>query len=783
MSMFLSQVLSLLTEPAGSLTYHLVLAFSIAWAFQAALALPRFAESRPARRLAFGLGVLLLLRVVLFIAALLGSQGLINTSAVLPLLDRAVTLLGLVVIVWLWAFPTAARSADTAVLLLGLLTLTAAVLGIIWWQQQGVSSPFNPTAVASGAEIYALVLLALGILLLAARRQAGWLLGLPALILLVLGHAGQLWLLDLQGDYPGVVRLAQIPAYALLALLPQRILLYRAELGEAEIEAAPAAETTAGDWAAAALLSLSETEDEEARSRALARALAHLLPADRAILIRTRGGQPAFPVAAAYDRVSGQSLNITSLDASQIPKISAAAEDGRSLRLNPLNADPDLLGIARLLDVSPTFGLLVVPVPPSAGLDLLAGLFLAPEGRGEWSVEDEDRAARLLAALLRLPPGAAQSVPAPAENDGTREQLLLAQQQINRLQEENERLIAQLGTLSQAADSDRSQIESLSAMLAVQAELQQQMERLQAENEALKRSVEAASAQSTEEGGLEGELRLALQEVALLRSALAQADARLEALRNGSPNPAGPGYDFIASIVQELRQPLSSLAGYTDFLLGGSLGPLGGMQRKFMERIKVATERLDRLADDLDRLMLLEHDGRLPQKPGVVAAALVEAAAASTAEQYKDRRLRLQVELPEDLPTLATDPEAVTLALSHLLQNAGDATPEEGKVVLEVRLQEEEETRELVLQVTDQGGGVPQADLERIFTRSPGAESPPITGLGDRGAGLLIAKTLVEALGGRMQASSKPGKGTTFSLLLPVAPVVDEPDSRRDAAV
>ena len=101
----LRQIFSVLTEPAGSLIYHLILVFSIAGALQSAFVHWRSSEFPQARRTLFGLGMLLVAQLGLFVLTALGSQGLINLPLVLPPLDRALTLFSLIWMIWLWAFP------------------------------------------------------------------------------------------------------------------------------------------------------------------------------------------------------------------------------------------------------------------------------------------------------------------------------------------------------------------------------------------------------------------------------------------------------------------------------------------------------------------------------------------------------------------------------------------------------------------------------------------------------------------------------------------------------
>jgi signal transduction histidine kinase len=102
-----------------------------------------------------------------------------------------------------------------------------------------------------------------------------------------------------------------------------------------------------------------------------------------------------------------------------------------------------------------------------------------------------------------------------------------------------------------------------------------------------------------------------------------------------------------------------------------------------------------------------------------------------------------------------------------MLQNAGSATPVEGKVSLKVQTTVDEGKPYVMIQVTDNGGGIPEEDLPRVFTRLYRADNVLIQGVGDTGVGLSIAKTLTEAQHGRIWVESQPGVGATFCVLLP----------------
>jgi signal transduction histidine kinase len=299
----------------------------------------------------------------------------------------------------------------------------------------------------------------------------------------------------------------------------------------------------------------------------------------------------------------------------------------------------------------------------------------------------------------------------------------------------------------------------------MQTEAQKAIERLKKENDDLR-----AAKGGTASNQMEGELRLTLEEIAHLQNLLAQANLRvLELEKGGASARTTEQAEVIASISQELRQPMSSIVGYTDLLLGESVGILGALQRKFVDRIKASTERIGNLIDDLIQVNTLET-GLTDLKPEPVDLNLIiDNAMSYTSSQVREKNISMHLDLPKNMEPIYADREALQQILIHLLQNAGAASPLEGSVHLRVQRRAEEGIEYVLIQVKDSGGGIPAEDLPRVFTRLYRADNVLIQGVGDTGVGLSIAKTLTEAQKGRIWVDTEAGVGATFSVLLPIA--------------
>jgi signal transduction histidine kinase len=374
----------------------------------------------------------------------------------------------------------------------------------------------------------------------------------------------------------------------------------------------------------------------------------------------------------------------------------------------------------------------------------------------------------VLHLLDRRPEPAPEPIKTAPDNSRVQDQVESLKSLVAHLHDENQVLTTRLAQTVEAGRSDK-----LEALLVVQKESQDVIRQLQQENEHLRAAVDGM-VEHREEDHLETEMRDTLKEMARLQNALAGANMKILSLemQNRTVMPSDTEVqEVIISTIQELRQPITSVIGYTDLLMAETVGLLGTLQRKFLERVRASTERMRSLLEDLIRITVIEG-GKLELTSGLVdTAEVIDAAVAATRGQIQEKGISLQLDLPDDLPKLRADQDALEQIMVHLLQNASSVTPPDGVILFRACVEENEEQPYLLLQVTDSGGGIPPEDLPRIFFRNFRAENPLIQGIGDKGIGLSIAKVLVESHGGRIWVDSISGKSATFSVLIPTGHV------------
>ncbi len=748
-------------------------------------------RARPAKldgRVNVAMGVLMGLRLIelpVFVQAWLGQAAAQHASA--PL-ERGILLTSFVILAWLWARPNGESGRRQLVFGAELLVaLAATALLIFMWQGAAATASFNYTDIDYAWNIVCIVVLTIGVFQVftsPARPR----LGLLHLGVLLLGQIVHLLLAEPFGNMPLAAQAAQLISLPLLFVLPVSVAAKRVSPIKLKDDTAVKADVLAPNVEPAfnkpAFFDFEEEGSAEASAagsgmlqpaEALAKQVAESLHANLCLLVTLNDAQKQLELQYGFNLLRSAPVEPARIPLREMPRLASALQRGRALRLA---AEPKLaeLGVlSQALRLSFPGHLLASPFPYAQDLRRWAVLLINVQH--PWQLEDEvalEKTAANLGSQLAGALGVSEDKSAAAELVGpVTEELDQARQELEEVTLENQRYREDVDRL--LAHIDELQTAQATASAAESSEV---VTALQQENEKLKSALASLEASGGPRMSIDAtqareELRLALEEVASLQAKL---DAAQAAMLEAGAQPAGSRIssnqvELIASIAQELRQPLSSILGYTDLLLGESVGILGALQRKFLDRVRSSTERMNKLIDDLIRIAELDRGGYSVQRKPVDLSAVFDDAIAQLRAQLQEKRITLRVDLPRQMPQLNTDRDALQQILYHLLQNADAATPAEGSITLRAVVEQQPELGEFVLiQVSDSGGGIPEEDLPRVFSRVYRSTNPLIQGVGDSGVGLTIAETLTVALGGRIWVESEAGTGATFSVLLPLQP-------------
>jgi len=219
--------------------------------------------------------------------------------------------------------------------------------------------------------------------------------------------------------------------------------------------------------------------------------------------------------------------------------------------------------------------------------------------------------------------------------------------------------------------------------------------------------------------------------------------------------------NMIADAAHELRTPLSNIRGYLEAIRDGIKKADADTIRSLDEEATL----LSRLADDLQELSLAEAgELKLMCRPENIAG-LIQQAVASAQAQAAAKGIAVSTDLPAGLPPVNVDPDRVSQVLRNLLENAIAHTTRDDSITLTAIQQ----GSWVEVSVADTGTGIPAEDLPNIFERFYRVDKSRTRATGGSGLGLTIARRLVEAHGGKIEARSEPAEGTRFSFTIPVA--------------
>jgi two-component system phosphate regulon sensor histidine kinase PhoR len=220
--------------------------------------------------------------------------------------------------------------------------------------------------------------------------------------------------------------------------------------------------------------------------------------------------------------------------------------------------------------------------------------------------------------------------------------------------------------------------------------------------------------------------------------------------------------DFAANVSHELKTPLTVVHGFAETLLDPNLS--SEQRRHFTEAILGNATRMQRIVDELLDLSRIESGGWVPNPTWVDATALVRDVFTTVESAAERKGLRLVVDVPT-ASRIYADPTAARQVLCNLVENAVRYTSAGTVAVCAERID-----GGVWVRVRDTGVGIAPEHLSRIFERFYRVDASRSRSEGGTGLGLAIVKHLVDAHGGRVEAASEPGVGTTVSVFFPNRP-------------
>ncbi len=222
--------------------------------------------------------------------------------------------------------------------------------------------------------------------------------------------------------------------------------------------------------------------------------------------------------------------------------------------------------------------------------------------------------------------------------------------------------------------------------------------------------------------------------------------------------------NFIANISHELRTPLTHIKGYQELLLSGDLGPLSDEQTSAMSAIQRATQRLERLIEDLILYATSERT-HMPIEPARTdLTRLIREVVEQSGRKAADQKLDLILLHPDPPLPVIVDGEKIRWVMFQLIDNAIKFTPAGGKVQVELI----PEGGEILVKVSDTGIGIPQNRIGEVFEAFHQLDGSSTRKYSGTGLGLSLVKKILDAHDATIEVQSELGKGSQFSFRLPL---------------
>ncbi len=797
----ISNALTLLSALPGGLVYHLVTLFAIEAAFGMALGQWQRTRQRGLLHMTVAFGGLLLMRLCLMLVALLAWQGFLDPAALVPPLERFFDTLGVVLLCWAFVFPSL-DSPDLSRLFLitnlSLAVMTSLVLVPLWYLDFGTVADLNYNGYWQDIvwDIWKLLLYCTACLILLWRASPERGLLLSVFICLLAGsflHQMVVWLAP---SFYGVAhvagweRLANLVSFPLLAVAVYRMVIAEISSGSRELE-------TVGEGAKGEVerfIPLLKIGQKTGASLELPIVLdsavagtAQALGADMcAIALPADGEADEFYLAAIYpQREKGEDISLT-LDEQRITQ--PAVRQGEQIVTESVEGDAQVMELYALMGFSEMGPLLIQPL--SREHSVIGMLIVGnPQTKRAFSSGD-----------LQLSRTLADQIMVAIENARLHQKVQAEAEQLTRTLSSQEELFSQRkADLEAQAQKSREDAEMLSRQLS---EAEMKAKRVEQEAEELAKRFHLEEKEALEQRNvLEAELSRKEEPIRQLAEELQAKEAELDRIRTRSEAELNQAANkikqlmeiiqrqkedvvrseeqrakdqFIASISQELRTPMTSITGYADLLLGESVGALADMQRKFLQRIKANTERIGSMLNDLIGVSTIDAGQLKLRIEALDMAEVIEDTIIRARAQLEEKEILLDVDVDEHLPLVKADADYAHQIMTNLLSNACKCSPVGGRISIGATAYDKRELGEsatgyLLVSITDSGGGIALEDQSRVFDRFYQAERPLIAGLGETGVGLSIVKALVDAHGGRIWVESEMSVGSTFNYILPIA--------------
>ncbi len=225
--------------------------------------------------------------------------------------------------------------------------------------------------------------------------------------------------------------------------------------------------------------------------------------------------------------------------------------------------------------------------------------------------------------------------------------------------------------------------------------------------------------------------------------------------------------EILSMVAHELKNPLSSIRGYTELLLSNAVGDLNTQQRQFLATIQANIARMNDLIIDLSEVSLVDSNRLKFEKTIFSIPDLLEELSKFLLPQFDEKNLKFKLEVKNGISKVYADKKRTGQIILNLIGNAAKYTLPGGSI--DVHISQDHKSDFVEVSIKDSGIGIKDEDKEWIFQRYFRSDDAQARDIPGTGLGLYISKRFVELMGGKIWFESKYNQGSVFNFMLPIS--------------
>jgi signal transduction histidine kinase len=724
-----NETFTILTTFPGVLVYHLLVLSTLLLALISVCKAYKSMHAQKIQRVMLGLIIVLVLQLLLLAFSIPAWFGSATFSTILPIVFRFLSLAAFVWLVWMLLSEKPKTWQTVAAGSVNALLLCLAGLTLFFWLRQSGDGVFNGSWLDHLWQIFAMLICISALILVIVRRNGFKLEPVLIICLALAGHLLHL-LLPNWGNLPAMVIFSQLLLYSLLpGAVWHFINLGFVNSQNGILKTAPNKQDLKVDVTprlASAMLDISLQNSDKKIHNAVSHAVSLFMMADICAILHLDSQNKEIRFESTYDLIREDYLKNFALTEAQVPMLFQSFQDGKILQLDKKDHSQDLQSLFQAIGYNQLGNPVFFPIKYNGKACTTAFLFLTPYTFHQWQSDSFEKLEVLSPNLVKILDNAVEIDARNAALDAVRVSLNQSVRENQKLQQQYERsqqLLAELR--SEFNNSKASHLSEIQIWIERQKQLEDKIQSLETQVADSINEVNAARAVQAQKQALEKQLEQVNAQNARLHSALNQAKSVLEGILSAQDRDNEQVHDA------------ADQQGY------GKSAPANA---------PAAPE----------------------SHPGFNPLFCLHDVSQGLSEAFAQKNVKLATNLQNCPEDVSVDPNAFKLILRGLLTNALKASPNGGQVNLTLQLEQFEGTQVgLVIEATDQGGGLSLQEQDSFFTLIERIGQPIPGGVGDVQS-LRDVLRLVRHVNGNIWIKSDVDKPTTYRVTIPAIQPIDD---------